>query len=600
VKKRGEGEREHSPVALDLLLDNPSPRCIVSKCSSPSPSTSTSTLSATSSSPTSASSSSSSSASSLSSASSSSSSSSSTPSTPPNFISPLQFNSIRKKRTQGASRSAADGMLFLPPLAKPSFTSLDLNDAWSIELGSEDDLDLKVSLIDYDRYTPFYKYHFLQKDHDIYVGTNSSDEHFIVCVSTKLAKEEEEAEVPKRALVISSKQLSLEHPPTLWAFLPSSKKQVLKQIYHSTLGPFMQDAKLIRVEDEKIKDEVARAENNLTQFGYKFGVLLCLEGQSTEEEMLGNVHEPDEFKEFLSILGDCVDLRGFQGFSGGLDVKYGDTGEKSVYTTHQSLGVMYHVSTKLPYDSKDGQQISRKKHIGNDVVVFIYMMGKKPFDPCSFISDFNHVFIAVRRVEVESRGELGYHINVISRGGIHSITPVLPDPPILSATKKLREFLVVKAINSERAAMYAPRFAERLNLVRKKVISGIVQSHSQKKMKKGNFLFPGSKRIIPGSMRDMNFSLSTTRDEKGEREKKISKEKEEEKEKEKEEEEEEEEEEDEEVLKEQEAILDLEIESLEKRANALLRELGRDCLCDADREKRREKASQIVSQRIRK
>ena len=137
VKKRGEGEREHSPVALDLLLDNPSPRCIVSKCSSPSPSTSTSTLSATSSSPTSASSSSSSSASSLSSASSSSSSSSSTPSTPPNFISPLQFNSIRKKRTQGASRSAADGMLFLPPLAKPSFTSLDLNDAWSIELGSE-------------------------------------------------------------------------------------------------------------------------------------------------------------------------------------------------------------------------------------------------------------------------------------------------------------------------------------------------------------------------------------------------------------------------------------------------------------------------------
>ena len=119
-------------------------------------------------------------------------------------------------------------------------------------------------------------------------------------------------------------------------------------------------------------------------------------------------------------------------------------------------------------------------------------------------------------------------------------------------------------------------------------------------MKKGNFLFPGSKRIIPGSMRDMNFSLSTTRDEKGEREKKISKEKEEEKEKEKEEEEEEEEEEDEEVLKEQEAILDLEIESLEKRANALLRELGRDCLCDADREKRREKASQIVSQRIRK
>jgi RAP1 GTPase activating protein 1 len=63
----------------------------------------------------------------------------------------------------------------------------------------------------------------------------------------------------------------------------------------------------------------------------------------------------------------------------------------------------------LPYNPKDIQQIARKKHIGNDVVVFIFMMGRTPFDPSSFVSEFNHVFIAVKR---ESDG---YHINVVSR-----------------------------------------------------------------------------------------------------------------------------------------------------------------------------------------
>ena len=47
---------------------------------------------------------------------------------------------------------------------------------------------------------------------------------------------------------------------------------------------------------------------------------------------------------------------------------------------------MYHVANMLPYDPQDEQQIARKKHIGNDVVVFIFMMGAGPFDPSSFVS----------------------------------------------------------------------------------------------------------------------------------------------------------------------------------------------------------------------
>jgi RAP1 GTPase activating protein 1 len=49
----------------------------------------------------------------------------------------------------------------------------------------------------------------------------------------------------------------------------------------------------------------------------------------------------------------------------------------------------FHVSTLLPYRSKDKQQVQRKQHIGNDVVVIIFVDGKTPFSPISFTSQFN-------------------------------------------------------------------------------------------------------------------------------------------------------------------------------------------------------------------
>ena len=69
----------------------------------------------------------------------------------------------------------------------------------------------------------------------------------------------------------------------------------------------------------------------------------------------------------------------------------------------------------LPFDEKDHQQIARKKFIGNDVVVFIFMMGNTPFDPCSFVSEFNHVFIAVKKEDTPDSDQHGYQINVVSR-----------------------------------------------------------------------------------------------------------------------------------------------------------------------------------------
>ena len=45
-------------------------------------------------------------------------------------------------------------------------------------------------------------------------------------------------------------------------------------------------------------------------------------------------------------------------FRGGLDTANDQTGEYSYYTTHKDKEIMFHVSTLLPYNATDSQQVS--------------------------------------------------------------------------------------------------------------------------------------------------------------------------------------------------------------------------------------------------
>lgn len=54
---------------------------------------------------------------------------------------------------------------------------------------------------------------------------------------------------------------------------------------------------------------------------YKIGVMYCKKGQSTEEEMYNNIEGSPALEEFLDLLGDRIQLKGFTKFRGGLDVK---------------------------------------------------------------------------------------------------------------------------------------------------------------------------------------------------------------------------------------------------------------------------------------
>jgi hypothetical protein len=65
------------------------------------------------------------------------------------------------------------------------------------------------------------------------------------------------------------------------------------------------------------------------------------------------------------------------------------TGTESVFADYLEYQIMFHVSTLIPFVPDDEQQIERKRHIGNDIVMIVFKEGSQPFDPQVMRSKFN-------------------------------------------------------------------------------------------------------------------------------------------------------------------------------------------------------------------
>uniref|UniRef100_H2ULA2 Si:ch1073-90m23.1 n=1 Tax=Takifugu rubripes TaxID=31033 RepID=H2ULA2_TAKRU len=193
---------------------------------------------------------------------------------------------------------------------------------------------------------------------------------------------------------------------------------------------------------------------------FKFGILCQTEGQVSEEDILSNNGESEEFVEFLSVLGETVQLQGFTGFRGGLDVCHGQTGSEAVYTSFHGREIMFHVATKLPFTDGDPQQLQRKRHIGNDIVALVYQEGNTPFLSDVIKSHFLHCFLVVRRIQsTEGMDKRVYQVSVTAREDVPPFGPALPDPPIFTERSLLREFLLTKLINAEISCYKAQQFS---------------------------------------------------------------------------------------------------------------------------------------------
>jgi len=197
---------------------------------------------------------------------------------------------------------------------------------------------------------------------------------------------------------------------------------------------------------------------------HKHGLLYVKANQTEENEFFCNTETTVEYACFLDWLGDRIQLKGWGAYAGGLDTRHGNTGDESLYAVYHGLEVMFHVSTMLPYSPLDPQQLHRKRHLGNDIVILVYCEEGAIFDPSVIHSMFNHVFVVVRPTRRD--GNLFYRVEVAHKHGVLCCKPVLPDPPEFILDDAFRDYLLCKLINCERAAYGAPGFKKAITRTR--------------------------------------------------------------------------------------------------------------------------------------
>mmetsp|Transcript_33152 Transcript_33152/g.83318 ORF Transcript_33152/g.83318 Transcript_33152/m.83318 type:complete len:1318 (-) Transcript_33152:9-3962(-) len=247
--------------------------------------------------------------------------------------------------------------------------------------------------------------------------------------------------------------------------------------------PQYEKCKIREMDADKSTDRLVDFERRILSKNYKFGVLLRRVGQNDEEALFANTECPSEFYEFLEWLGTRVTLKGFQDYRGGLDVKQNTTGTESIYTSYCGHEIMFHVAPMLPFMEGATQQLERKRHLGNDVVLIIFNEcdGLPPFSPGVFFSHFNHVFMVVQPVKDEAGQTEAYQIAVANKEGVRPYGPPLPFPAVFKKNEHSRNFLLSKLINGERAAMAAPGFVSSLQRTRNQLLSTILKDFTLSK-----------------------------------------------------------------------------------------------------------------------
>jgi len=245
-------------------------------------------------------------------------------------------------------------------------------------------------------------------------------------------------------------------------------KNLKPKIYFKSLKQVQPDMSLFNVKyvsSSDIRDVLLTYEDKISITKYKFGILYCRAGQRFEEDMYRNSCGSADFEEFLSLLGEKVSLRNHSGFNAGLDIDADRDGTHSIYTSfspkekewseiEENIEIMFHVSTMLGFQEGDIQQTTRKKHIGNDVVVIIYSECTKPFSPIFISSKYNHVFLVVKKAQKESKikGKTVYKVDVTYREGVGSFSPLLFSSTQFEFGEQFRDWLILKCINGERSS----------------------------------------------------------------------------------------------------------------------------------------------------
>ncbi|PRP82173.1 RapGAP/RanGAP domain-containing protein [Planoprotostelium fungivorum] len=235
--------------------------------------------------------------------------------------------------------------------------------------------------------------------------------------------------------------------------------------------------RLKKVDDPRLPQALLTFEEQQRIKGFKFGLLYAPEGQTKEEQMFANIDSSPAFDQFISFLGDKVALENWRGFKAGLDTKGGSTGTHAVFKRYNNNDIMFHVSTLLPFNPKDKQQLERKRHIGNDIVIILFLEGETVYKPTTISSRQVHVVILVKPVKISNKpGETFYRVSVVSREGVDEVSPKVPQDCLFKGDEAFLDWLYSKLLNAERACYAAPMLSNKLERTRNSMLKDIAMN----------------------------------------------------------------------------------------------------------------------------
>lgn len=318
---------------------------------------------------------------------------------------------------------------------------------YRIELGSQLKTVDNVALERTEKNSLYYREHFHEKPHANFIGGDANNP-LIVSISLTPVN-------GKCKTIVRTKKDDYYRSITA----SHSKKRLLKTLTKE-LPTLLNGVKLKHIPDDSLCTKLLHMEDRMLVKAYKFGVIYAKEGQTHEDEMFGNETWSPYFDEFLALLGEKVELKGYTRYRGGLDVENNTTGTHAIVTRFKDYDIIYHVAPLLP-QTQDKQQVERKRHIGNDVVSIVFQDGPTVLNPSAVVTKFTHVFVVVQRLVKNNPAEpTRYRLGISSKQGVEPHGPPLPADPVFEAGPAFREFLLTKVVNAERAAYYAPGFGQ--------------------------------------------------------------------------------------------------------------------------------------------
>lgn len=130
---------------------------------------------------------------------------------------------------------------------------------------------------------------------------------------------------------------------------------------------------------------------------HKVSVLYVGPGQTTEREILGNVHGSKTYVRFLTALGDLVQLKGCRThYTGGLDTENDLNGRWTYVWDDDITQIVFHVATLMPsHPATDPDSIAKKALIGNDFVSIVFNDSGKDYRFDTVRSQFNFLNVII-------------------------------------------------------------------------------------------------------------------------------------------------------------------------------------------------------------